>query len=85
MAHDIDQSVHDRELERQGKTFGNSGWRYLGIGIALAIPGVILLIVGDTGIGLALVLIAGIPGVIGVVLLVASAVARWSARHKPFA
>jgi hypothetical protein len=78
-------AVEDRELERQGLRMGRSGSRFLLLGIPIAIVGIVLIVVGVTGLGIAILLIGGIPGTVGVALILSSAVARWSARHKLFA
>jgi hypothetical protein len=58
------------------------------LGLIAALPGAALVVFTDgvaTGIGIAIVALAGCPAVIGVGLLLSSLVARWSARHKLFA
>src|ERR671936_2006278 len=82
-----DQPV-DRELDRQGRRLGRPGWWLVLLAILLAAPGVLLLVVGSGsahGVGIALVSLAGAPALAGVGLLLANAVAWWSARDKPFA
>jgi hypothetical protein len=78
-------AVEERQLERQGQKLGHSGGRFLLIGLLIAIPGIVLVLTGVTGLGIAFLLIGCIPGIVGVGLIVSSAVARWSARHKLFA
>ena|SRR5947209_3301241 len=78
----------DRELDRQGSRFGRSGGRLLLIGILLAIPGVVLVVLDhgwSIGVGVAILLIASVPGIWGLALLVSAAVSRWAARRKLFA
>lgn len=78
----------DRELDRQGRRIGHSASWFLLVGIAIAIPGVVLIVLKhwwSIGVGIAICLIASIPLVIGVGLLVSSAVSRWAARRKSFA
>lgn len=81
-------AVADRELERQGRRLGYSAGRFLLIGIAIAIPGIVLVLIDhgwSIGVGIAVLLIAGIPLVIGTGLLGSSAVSRWAARRNLFA
>ena len=81
-------ALADRELERQGRRMGYSASRFVLVGVAIAIPGIVLLLIDhgwSVGVGIAVCLIASIPLVIGVGLLVSSAVARWAARRKSFA
>ncbi len=80
--------VKDRALERQGRRTGRSGGRLFLVGVLLAIPGIVLVIIDhawSVEIGVAILLLAAIPGLIGFGLLCAGAVSRWSARHKLFA
>ncbi len=54
----------------------------------LAVTGVVLLLVAGGwlwALGLVLVVLAGLPAVVGGSLLVAGGVARWAARDRPFA
>ena len=81
-------AVADRQLERQGRRFGHSAAWFLLIGIAIAIPGVVLIVLKhgwSIGVGIAVCLIASVPLTIGVGLLVSSVVSRWAARRKSFA
>jgi hypothetical protein len=78
-------SVKDRELERQGKRMERPAVRFLLAALIVAIPGVIVLITGPLGIGAAILLLACVPGTVGIALLVSSGFARWAARHKLFA
>ena len=58
------------------------------VALPLAILGVVLVLIGtgwSIAFGAAALLIACIPGVIGLGLLVPALVARWSARHRSFA
>jgi hypothetical protein len=67
---------------------GHSGWWFVLVAAAIAVPGIVLVSLGhgwSIGVGIAVLLIAGVPGTLGVGLLVSSAVSRWSARHKLFA
>ena len=87
--HDRDPAaVADRELERQGRRMGHSAGWFLLIGVVIAIPGVVLVLIDhgwSVGVGIAVLLLASVPGVIGFGLLSGGAVARWAARHKLFA
>ncbi len=78
-------TVKDRELERQGKRMGGPALRFLAIALTLAVIGVILLIVGPLVLGALFILLACIPGTLGIGLLLSSGFARWAARHKLFA
>ncbi len=83
-----EQAVKDRELERQGRRFGRSGGWFLLIGVLLAIPGVVLILIDhgwSVGVGIAVLLVASIPAIVGLALIASSAVSRWSARHRSFA
>ena len=78
-------SVKDLELERQGKRMERPAARFLLAALIIAIPGVIVLLIGPLGIGVAFLLLACVPGTVGIALLVSSGFARWAARHKLFA
>jgi hypothetical protein len=81
-------AVADRELERHGRRMGYSASRFLLVGVVIAIPGIVLLLIDhgwSVGVGIAVLLIACIPLVVGIGLLVSSAVSRWAARRKLFA
>jgi hypothetical protein len=65
-----------------------SALRLLVIASELAIAGIVLIIIGtgwSLGVGIAVLLIASVPGVVGVGLLTSGTVARWASRHKLFA
>lgn len=82
------ERVEDRELERQGRRFGHSAAWFLLAAAAVAVPGIILVLIDrgwSLGVGVAVLLLASIPAAIGLGLVVSSAFARWSARHKSFA
>jgi pheromone shutdown protein TraB len=82
------EAVADRELERQGRRMGHSAIWFLLVGIAIAIPGVVLIVLKhywSIGVGIAVCLIASVPLTIGVGLLVSGAVSRWASRRKSFA
>ena len=78
----------DRELDRAGRRLGGSGRWLVLLAVLLAAPGVVLIVVGHgtvRGAGIAIVVLAGAPALAGLGLLIANAVAWWSARGKPFA
>jgi hypothetical protein len=81
-------TVKDRELERQGRRLtAPSPWLLL-VGAVTGIVGVVFVIIGTGflfGLGLALLVIAGGPTVVGLGLLLAGLVSRWAARHRLFA
>jgi predicted anti-sigma-YlaC factor YlaD len=73
--------VRDRKL-------ASTGARFLLAAVALAVVGVILVIVLGglaNGIGVVLLLFAGIAAVVGIALLGSSGISRWSRQGKPFA
>jgi hypothetical protein len=81
-------SVEDRELERQGKRMIGPAVRFIAIAAVLAVVGVVLIVIGhgwSIGVGVAILLLASVPGFVGFGLLTGGAVARWAARHKLFA
>ena len=81
-------SVQDPVLERQGKRMMGPAIRFIAISAVLAVAGVVLIIIGhgwSVGVGIALLLLAGVPGTLGFGLLSGGAVARWAARHRLFA
>jgi hypothetical protein len=85
---DDSNAVRDRELERQGKRMIAPAVRFIVIGVVLAVAGVVLILIGDgwsIGVGIAILLLAGCPVVIGFGLLSGGAIARWAARHRLFA
>jgi hypothetical protein len=78
----------DRELERKGRRMGHSGSWFVVVGLLIAIPGIVLVLIDhgwSIGVGVAILLIASVPSAIGVGLLVSAAVSRWAARRKLFA
>lgn len=83
-----DGAVADRALERQGRRLaGSSRWFFL-VGLVIAIPGIVMVIVGSGfvfGLGIALLAIGGGFGIVGAGLLIAGAVSRWAARRRLFA
>ena len=83
-----ESNVKEPALERQGRRLGHSGGWFLLLAVLIAIPGVLLVVLGGTmasGVGVVVLVLASAPAIVGIGLLVSSAVARWSARHKLFA
>ena len=80
--------VQDPGLERQGKRMIGPAIRFLAIAAGMAIAGIVLILIGhgwSVGVGVAVLLLACVPGTIGFGLFTGGAVARWAARHKLFA
>ena len=64
------------------------GLRLVLIGVIVAVPGILLVVLGSQGLlgfGIALLLIGSVPGALGLGLLFSGSVARWAARHRLFA
>jgi hypothetical protein len=83
-----DFAVQDPELERQGRRLAAPGRWFVLLGVVLAIPGIVLVVVGggvELEVGVTLILLALVPGVVALALLLSGAVARWAARHNLFA
>jgi len=70
--------------ERDKRMTGNGG-RFLAIGLAKIVVGVIIVIAVDTGIGLAIVGLGCVPAGAGAALLASAAVSRRSRSGRPFA
>lgn len=81
-------AVRDPELESQGKRIAApSRWLVL-ICLILGVPAILLIVLTHSWgyeLGWVLFLLATVPAAASVALLGSSAVARWAARHKPFA
>jgi uncharacterized membrane protein YhhN len=80
--------VREPELERQGRRLARPGGWFIVVALIPAIPGAVLVTIDERwtfAFGLALLAIASCPLVIGIALLVSSAVSRWAARHRLFA
>jgi hypothetical protein len=80
--------VEDPVLERQGRRMIGPARRLVAIAAVMAIAGVILIVIGHVwsiGVGVAVLLLASVPGTIGFGLFTGGAVARWAARHNLFA
>ena len=80
--------VQDPVLERQGKRMIGPAIRLIAIAAVVVVAGIILILIGhgwSIGLGIALLLLACVPGTIGFGLLTGGAVARWAARHNLFA
>ena len=81
-------SVREPQLERQGRRLTQPALRFLLLAAVVAIPGIVLVVIDNSWslpFGIALLLIASLPGAMGVGLLFSASVARWAARHKLFA
>ena len=83
--------VQDPQLERQGRRLTGSGLRWLITGAVLAIPGLVMVVVGLIAairwmwpVGIAL-LLSSVPLFVAFSLLSSGAVSRWAARRKLFA
>lgn len=62
--------------------------KFLLIGLLVAIPGIVLVVVGHhwlLALGILLILLGSGPVGIGLGLVFSGSVARWAARHKLFA
>jgi hypothetical protein len=82
------RSVKDPVLERQGSRMIGPAIRFVAIAAVMAIAGVILIVIGhgwSIGVGVAVLLLASVPGTLGIGLFTGGAVARWAARHRLFA
>jgi hypothetical protein len=80
--------VPEPELERQGRRFGKPASWFLALAAILEVPGILLFVLGHSwvaAIGIGLIALGIPPATVGVGLLVSALVARWAARHKPFA
>lgn len=81
-------TVHEPELERQGRRMIRPALRLLAVALVVLIPGVVLVVVGHDGLlglGIALIFIASCPLAVAFGLLFSGSVARWAARHRLFA
>jgi hypothetical protein len=81
-------SVQDPVLERQGKRMIGPAVRFIMVAAVMAVAGIILILIGhgwSVGLGIAVLLLAGVPGTLGFGLLSGGVVARWAARHNLFA
>ena len=64
------------------------GLRLLAVSAVLIIAGIVMILLGQgwsVGVGVAVLLLASVPGTVGFGLLTGGAIARWAARHKLFA
>ena len=80
--------VREPQLESQGRRLGRSGGWFLLLAVVIAIPGVLLAVLGSTpasGVGIVILAFAAAAAIVAAGLLLSSAVARWAARHRPFA
>ena len=82
------RSVSEPQLERQGRRLAHPARRFLLLACLVAIPGIVLVAIDNSWslpFGIALLLLASLPGAVAIGLLFSSSVARWAARHKLFA
>jgi hypothetical protein len=82
------EQIADRELDRQGRRLAAPSGPFLLIAVILAIVGVVLVLIGGSGIlalGIVLIVLAGLPAVVGLSLLAVAGVSRWAAGRHPFA
>jgi hypothetical protein len=79
-------NIKDRELERQGERMAAPARGFLLVAAIMAIPG-LFFVVTDLAqtLGVVMLVLASLPGVVGLGLLISASVARWAARHKLFA
>jgi hypothetical protein len=80
--------VQDPVLERQGKRMIGPAIRLVAVAAVMAIAGIVLILIGhgwSVGLGIAVLLLASVPGTIGFGLFTGGGIARWAARHKLFA
>jgi hypothetical protein len=80
--------VRDPVLERQGKRMIGPAIRLVAIAAVMAVAGIVLIVIGhgwSVGVGVAVLLLASVPGTIGFGLFTGGSIARWAARHKLFA
>ncbi len=80
--------VMEPRLERAGRRLGHSAAWFLLIALIPLVPGIVLLVIGTTwsiAFGVLGVVLACLPGSVGVGLLGSSLVSRWAARHRSFA
>lgn len=82
------RDVPQPELERQGSRFEMTGARFVLLAVVVGGPGILLIALGDGwvfALGLALVALALVPAIVAIALFLSGLVARWAARHRPFA
>ena len=83
--------MEDRQLGRNAHSFLASGTRILLVGIAVAVVGGLVWLLGTTtddvvqGIGGMIATLGGVITTVGLVLLVIAAVTHRMARQRPFA
>ena len=81
-------TVPEPELERKGRAFESNGVRFLVLCAVLMVPGILMIILGSGwvfALGLALIALGLVPGAVATGLVSTGVVARWTARHRPFA
>jgi hypothetical protein len=80
--------VEDPVLERQGKRMIGPAIRLIAVAAVMVAAGIVLILIGhgwSVGLGIALLLLACVPGTIGLGLFTGGSIARWAARHNLFA
>jgi uncharacterized Tic20 family protein len=80
--------VEDPVLERQGKRMIGPAIRLIAVAAVMVAAGIVLILIGhgwSVGLGIALLLLACVPGTIGFGLFTGGFIARWAARHNLFA
>jgi hypothetical protein len=80
--------MYDPRLDRSERRLGRPAWMFLALAVVVAIPGVVLILAGNSwvrAIGIAVTAMACVPALVGIGLALGSLVAWWVAREKPFA
>jgi len=81
-------AVPEPELEIQGRRLGGVGWRFCLLALVVAVPGILLIVLAggwERAAGIVILALSGPLALVAAGLLLSSLVARWSARHRPFA
>jgi hypothetical protein len=82
------ERVPEPQLDRQGSRFVGPAVGFLAIGGTILIPGILMVLLGDSWVftlGIVLIAISLPFDAVAIAGLGSAAVARWAARHKPFA
>jgi hypothetical protein len=77
-----------RPPDHADRRLAGPAWRFLALAVVVALPGIVLILVGGTwvrAIGIAVTVMACVPALVALGLLVGSLVSWWVARGKPFA
>lgn len=84
-----EEDVAHPRLDRQGRTFGRVGGRFIALWLVLFVPGILLVVLTSGwlwySLGWVLIAFSLLFGAVAVGLFSISGVARWAARHRPFA